>query len=139
MGQSPLGHLAEHGEGGLLDRLAQGMYVGPLPVLGQRCREDPRERYVHALDGVWEVDQSDRRWVHHLSLGVEGYPSGELLDLGTGREGETGLPSELVQHVPDPYVERLAEDPIPTLDVGNDLSVPSRGVKQNWVRATQKP
>ena len=60
---------------------------------------------------------------------------GQLLEDRPGVESHAQLPPQLVQHVPDTDVLRLAEDPVAALGERDDLGVPSGGVQQRGIVA----
>lgn len=66
---------------------------------------------------------------------VPGTAPGEPLDLGTGVEAHPQVPAELVEHVPDTDVLRLAEDPVAALCEGYDLGVAPRRIEEGGVPA----
>lgn len=125
MGHGALGDLGEHGEGGLLNRIADVLQGHAPPLQRESGVYHPGERDVHALHGIGQ-------------LVVLRPSAGEPLDLRAGVEPHAEVPAELVQHVPYADVLRLAEDPVAPLGEGDDLGVPAGRVEEGGVPASRE-
>lgn len=119
---SALCHLGEHGEGGLLHRIADVLQGDALPLQGEGRVDHTRERDVHTLDGIGQ-------------LVVLRPSAGQPLNLRAGVEPHAEVPAELVEHVPYADILGLAEDPVPSFCEGYDLGVPAGCVEQGWIPA----
>ncbi len=119
-----LGDLGQHREAGLLHGVRYVLEAAALLAMCQRRRHDARERYVHALDGVGEVEEP----VAVL---------GQLLDGGSGVESQSQFPAQLVQHVADAHIQGLPEDAVSAVGERDDLCVASRSVQEGGVVASR--
>lgn len=130
VGHGALGNLDEHSKDGLLQAEAQvlGGKVGSrtaslhLGSEGVSRGQNAREGAVHALHRVGQVEQL-------------GAALGELLDVvaGGGIVADGQGAGEAVQAVADGDVERLAEDAVALLGVGDDLRVAPADVEHDGV------
>lgn len=120
-----LGHLREHGEGRLLDGVADVLQGHPPPLQRERGVYHAGERDVHPLDGIGQL------------VVLRSAPC-EPLYLRTGVEPHAEVPAELVQHVPDADVLRLPEDPVAALGEGYDLRVAAGCIEQGGVPAARE-
>ena len=114
VGEGPLRHLDEHGEGRLLEG---GADVGEVVLLcGLRGgRREAGEGEVHPFDDVGEGYVLLRRLRESLQFGAAGV-------------GEAHLPRELVQGVTDGDVQGLAEYLVAAAPQGQDLAVSAADV-----------
>ena len=125
VGEGPLRHLDEHGEGRLLEGGADVGEVVLLCGLGRRRRE-AGEGEVHTFDDVGEGYVLLRRLRQGLQFGAAGV-------------GEAHLPRELVQGVSDGDVQGLAEYAVPSAPQGQNLAVSAADVKDDRVGGAGLP
>lgn len=145
MSHSALRDLDQHSVDGLLEAKAQILRRDPILLLNHlpspllalllrshlrrqqlRRRQDPAEAAVHALDRVGDIDQLP---------GLAPLPRQQLDVVPGGRVVADGQRArEPIQAVADGDVQRLAEDAVPPLRVGDDLRVAAADVQDDGVR-----
>src|SRR5437899_602173 len=122
MGHRALRHLAQHRERGLLDRKREVLERVSLLQPMQRRGQEAAERDIHPLHGIWKREE-----VRTLLRGpFEDGPPGEPV---------TRLSCKLVEQVPDPDVEGLAEHSIAASGEGDYLRVSPAHIQEHRVLA----
>ena len=111
VGQRPFGDLGQHRVRRRLDRVREVGRPDAVGVVGEGGGVHPGERHVHPVDRVGQREKLRA-------------PLRLRLERRTTRERPAERDPQLVEEVPDPDVERFAEDAVPAGAVRDDLGVP---------------
>lgn len=123
MGHGALRDLREHRKSGLLHRQRYILQRNALPAERHCRRYHSGECDIHALDRIRKL------------VVLRPIP-GQLFENRTSVEPHSEVPSELIQHIADPYVLRLPENPVTALGERYDLCVPAGCIEERGIPAS---